>query len=79
MVEAHTVDLADAPSRWVEVVALLRAGTEVVLTEGEKPLARLVPVTPPAATRVLGLHRGALRAREDFDEPLAEEFWLPPA
>jgi antitoxin (DNA-binding transcriptional repressor) of toxin-antitoxin stability system len=77
--ETETVDLADAPSRWREVVALLRAGTEVVLTKGEKPLARLVPVAPPATVRVPGLHQGVIRISEDFDEPLSEEFWSPPA
>jgi antitoxin (DNA-binding transcriptional repressor) of toxin-antitoxin stability system len=77
--ETETVDLADAPARWREVVALLRAGTEVVLTEGEKPLARLVPVPPPATVRVPGLHLGVIRTSEDFDEPLSEEFWSPPA
>lgn len=27
-------------------------------------------------SRKLGLHPGAIEASEDFDEPLADEFWL---
>lgn len=26
--------------------------------------------------RILGLHAGAIQMREDFDEPLPDEFWL---
>jgi hypothetical protein len=26
--------------------------------------------------RILGLNRGAMKMRDDFDEPLPDEFWL---
>lgn len=35
----------------------------------------LSPVPISTKQRVPGLHPGALWAREDFDEPLPEEFW----
>jgi hypothetical protein len=31
------------------------------------------PKLPP---RILGLNRGAMKIRADFDEPLPDEFWL---
>ncbi|HMX24794.1 MAG TPA: hypothetical protein PKC13_04135 [Blastocatellia bacterium] len=30
----------------------------------------------PQQPRILGLHAGAIQMREDFDEPLPDEFWL---
>jgi hypothetical protein len=31
------------------------------------------PNLPP---RILGLNRGAMKMKDDFDEPLPDEFWL---
>ena len=53
------------------LLSLVADGTEVVLTEGDTPIARLVPV----GKRVTGLHAGAIWTSEDFDEPLPDEFW----
>lgn len=60
-----------------ELVALVHDGTEVLLMEGETPLARIVPIeAATSGKRIAGLHRGAMQASEDFDEPLPESFWL---
>ena len=53
------------------LLSLVAEGTEVVLTEGNTPIARLVPISK----RVAGLHAGAIWTSEDFDEPLPDEFW----
>jgi antitoxin (DNA-binding transcriptional repressor) of toxin-antitoxin stability system len=66
-----TVDVRDAQKHLTEWLSLVKAGTEVILTDGNTPLARLVPVTK----RTAGLHAGAIQASDDFDEPLPEEFW----
>ena len=31
---------------------------------------------PKRQERILGLHRGAMEASEDFDAPLPDSFWL---
>ena len=54
------------------LLSLVADGTEVVLTEGFTPVARLIPV----GKRVAGLHAGVIWASEDFDEPLPDEFWM---
>ncbi len=69
-----TVDLYEAQAHLTELVTMVRAGDEVILTEGNTPVARLVPIA--AVPRVAGLHRGAIWASDDFDEPLPEEFWV---
>jgi antitoxin (DNA-binding transcriptional repressor) of toxin-antitoxin stability system len=50
-------------------------GTEVIVTEGNVPRAKLIPLPLPVQARVAGLHPGAIRTSEDFDAPLPEEFW----
>jgi antitoxin (DNA-binding transcriptional repressor) of toxin-antitoxin stability system len=71
-----TVELSDAEGHLAELVAQAAAGTEVVLTEGRTPRARLVAVAAGSAARVPGLHPGCMKASEDFDAPLPDEFWV---
>lgn len=67
----QTIDVNKAPTDLKRLLSLVAEGTEVVLTEGDRPVARLVPI----GKRVAGLHSGAIWTSEDFDEPLPEEFW----
>jgi prevent-host-death family protein len=71
---ATTIDVRDLPDRFDELVAQAAAGGEVIVTEGGKPRALLVPL-PAAKPRTAGLHLGAIQVAEDFDEPLSDEFW----
>jgi antitoxin (DNA-binding transcriptional repressor) of toxin-antitoxin stability system len=70
-----TVDVQEAQTKLKELLSLVQGGTEVVLTEDNIPLARLVPVALPAGQRKAGLHPGAIWTSDDFDEPLPESFW----
>ena len=65
------IDVREAQSRLQELLSQVLAGAELVLTDGNKPVARVVPI----AARVAGLHAGAISTSADFDEPLPEEFW----
>ena len=58
-----------------ELLSLLTAGSEIVITEGNIPVARLIPVSSQDSPRVAGLHSGAIWTSDDFDEPLPDEFW----
>ena len=73
--QTKTVDVHEAQTHLVELLSLVTAGTEIILTEGSTPLARIVPMTGAIAPRVVGLHPGAIWTSEDFDDPLPEEFW----
>jgi antitoxin (DNA-binding transcriptional repressor) of toxin-antitoxin stability system len=70
-----TVNVATSPAPLAELVSLALAGTEVVLTDGETPLVRLVPIAPVKKPRIAGLNAGAILTSEDFDAPLPDEFW----
>ncbi len=66
-----TIDLNREPLSLEGLLSIVAQGTEVVLTKGDIPIARLAPV----GKRVAGLHAGSIWASEDFDEPFSDEFW----
>lgn len=66
-----TIDVKKRLPELKGLLSLVANGTEVVLAEGDTPIARLVPITK----RVAGLHAGAIWTSEDFDEPLPDEYW----
>jgi antitoxin (DNA-binding transcriptional repressor) of toxin-antitoxin stability system len=68
------VDVRELPVRLAELLALAGAGTEVIVTEGNVPRARLLPLGA-ARTRIPGLHPGSITVADDFDAPLPEDFW----
>jgi antitoxin (DNA-binding transcriptional repressor) of toxin-antitoxin stability system len=70
-----TVDVHELQVHLQELLTLMATGTEVVLMEDNRPIARLVPVASPVTGRVAGLHPGAIWTSDDFDEPLPDEFW----
>ena len=72
-VVTKTIDIRDA--QLSELLSLALAGNEVIITEDDKPVARLIPVSSPGKVRVAGLNRGAACMSEDFDAPLPDEFW----
>jgi antitoxin (DNA-binding transcriptional repressor) of toxin-antitoxin stability system len=74
---ATTIELTEAQSRLAELVTLARQGEVVVLLDDGKPVARIVAQDVEAlSSRIAGLHPGNFQARDDFDEPLPENFWI---
>jgi antitoxin (DNA-binding transcriptional repressor) of toxin-antitoxin stability system len=71
-----TIDVRQEQPRLAELLSLVGAGVEVLLTDGITPLARMVPLAAPVAPRVAGLHAGLVATSDDFDEPLPEGFWI---
>lgn len=70
-----TMETSFAWMHWNDLLAQVRRGTEIVLLQDKRPVARVVPIETEQEPRVAGLHQGSLRMREDFDEPLPDEFW----
>lgn len=73
--QIKTINIQETKTDLAELLALVSTGTEIILTEGDTPRARLVPVTSRSAPRVAGLHEGGIQTSDDFDEPMPEEFW----
>lgn len=71
-----TVDIKTGQADLEDLLILVQAGDEVLLVDGNTPLARLVPAESSAQSRIAGLHAGMISVSDDFDEPLPDEFWL---
>lgn len=69
--ETETVDVSEAQAHLRELLERVNAGVHIILSENEKPVARLVPVSE----RVAGLHAGSIWTSKDFDEALPNGFW----
>jgi len=66
-----TVDIKKKPPDLKALLSLVAEGTEIVLTDNNTPIARLVQI----GKRVAGLHAGDILIGKNFDEPLPDEFW----
>ena len=73
----QTVTVHDAQTRLSELLTIALEGNEVIIIDGDKPVARLVPMSSPKdkKPRIAGLDRGKIWVSEDFDAPLPDGFW----
>jgi len=67
-----TITIQEAQARLTELIRQLNPGDEVVITEGDRPVARLTtaPLPEPRPRRLGTLRGTVLRMAPDFDEPL---------
>ena len=69
-----TISIEEAQATLTDLIHRLIPGDEVVITEGDQPVARIVPTARPAAgqtPRLPGTLRGTvLYMAPDFDAPL---------
>lgn len=71
----ETITIQEAQIHLLEIIHRLAPGQEVVITENETPVARLVPTHTPAgpSRRQLGTLRGTVvHVAPDFDAPLID-------
>lgn len=61
----------DAKSQLSKLIEAALAGEEVIIARGNKPVVRLVPITPSRFK--LGTHAGMFGETPDFLEPMSEE------
>jgi len=67
-----TITIEEAQTRLPELIHRLNPGEEVMITEGDRPIARLVPATVSSEPRKvprLGTLRGTVLSMEHFDDP----------
>lgn len=70
---SEMVNMHEAKTHLSRLAERAAAGEEIVIARNGLPVARLVPVEEKPATRVLGLWRGKVSVRDDFDAPLPPE------
>jgi len=66
-----TVGVHEAKTTLSQLLKRVAAGEEIVISNGGKPVARLVAV-PGSPDRELGFDRGLFVVPEDFDAPLPD-------
>jgi len=70
-----TVNIDEAQTQLSKLLSLVTAGNEVIIAEGDKPVAKIVPILPHHQTRIAGLNKGKVWVSDDFDDPLPDQFW----
>lgn len=74
---SQLIDVKDLANCLNEVLAKGDEGEEIILTDGNGPRARLIPLpVPQLKERIMGLHPGAMVPAPDFDDPFPEDFWF---
>jgi len=63
-----TVNIHEAKAQLSSLAARAEAGEEIVIARANKPIVRLVPITPPKVRRRLGEAKGIVRIAPDFDD-----------
>jgi antitoxin (DNA-binding transcriptional repressor) of toxin-antitoxin stability system len=76
MMVTKIIDLQHDKTELAELLTLIATGAEIILTEGNTPVARLVPYSEPSPSRIPGLHSGSAWTSQDFNAPLSDDFWV---
>lgn len=66
--KSRPVNLAEAKAHFSELVKRAMSGEEVVIAKDNRPVVKLVPLTPPAQRRKPGSAHGKIWMAPDFDE-----------
>lgn len=73
----QTYNMHHAKTHLSELIALAEAGEEVILSRANKPVAKIVAITPLPQKRVAGLCDGSIGwVAEDFDNELPADFLI---
>ncbi len=69
-----TVTIEEAQRKLSELIHRLTPGEEVVITENDQPVARIVPPAPSVARKPpqFGTLKGTVLSMERFDDPLED-------
>ena len=71
-----TITVSDIPSQLPKILSMISEGNIVLISENNKPLAKIVPVTEKAVKRTAGLNKGKIWVSDDFDDSLPDDFWM---
>jgi antitoxin (DNA-binding transcriptional repressor) of toxin-antitoxin stability system len=69
-----TIDIRTARTL-EDLLKLIAQGEEVMIADGDTPVARLLPATAKRR-RIPDLFPNSVIMADDFDDPLPDEFWL---
>ncbi len=64
-----TIDMGKNPTQLAVLLALVSAGTQIIITQDNRTVARLVPMND-ATKRIGNLYPDSIQTNDDFDAPL---------
>lgn len=67
-----TLKATDASINLAQLLRRARQGEDIIIVEGEKPVARFILLDKSNIRRVPGTAKGQIVIAEDFDAPLPE-------
>ena len=68
----YQIDLNEAKRHFVDLIDVALGGEEVVITQDDQPVLKLVRVVAPKARRKAGSAKGLITMASDFDAPLED-------
>ena len=68
----HQIDLNEAKRHLVDLIDVALGGEEVVITQDDQPVLKLVRVVAPKVRRKAGSAKGLITMASDFDVPLED-------
>jgi prevent-host-death family protein len=68
-----TVNIHAAKTHLSTLVEEAAAGEEIIIAKAGKPVARLVPLEKPDFRKTLGMFKGQISMKDNFDDPLPPE------
>ncbi|HEX4180032.1 MAG TPA: type II toxin-antitoxin system Phd/YefM family antitoxin [Caulobacteraceae bacterium] len=71
------VTIHTAKTTLSQLLARVEAGEEIILARGKQPVAKLVPLQPPATKRRFGVLRGKIHVGPEFFDSLPPEELAP--
>lgn len=66
------IELNEAKRQLGALIDVALSGEEVLITQDQQPVLKLVRVTQPAGRRKAGSAKGLIKLASDFDAPLEE-------
>lgn len=68
----YEIELENAKAQMERVIQMALGGEEVVITQNQEAVLKLVPVPRSNGRRKAGSAKGLVSMAEDFDEPLED-------
>lgn len=66
------IELQQAKERFLELIELAASGEEIIISKGEQPFVKLLPISQRKKQRQFGSAKGLITIAEDFDAPLED-------
>jgi len=67
------INIQEAETNFLQLITSVEKGEEIVIARHGRPVARIMPVSHPAAPRKPGSAKGKFRVPPEFFEPLPNE------